>query len=261
MSQTRDRLSGMVSYDNPAVRLHRLMNGVLNLKGQGTAPMRKFWPGLLGLGGDDDPMELLRRHSVAALWPSQVQQLLVEYLPQEDHEDYAAALRPCVVVLGASLDSRLDGVKRQLSEAIVTKLQYCARDLSRELKQEAIQHEQVQTWLAEVEQLEREITASDLPAQVRDNLLRALLQLRQGLQDYLFAGPDWLRQAAEAATGAVILSLHRHNLEHPEDEITKDSLADRVFQVSTRVALAVALVNGAHQLTSTLGAAIRALPG
>ena len=190
----------MIDQSNPAGRLHKILAEVK--KQPDKSPVKKVWASALGVEEND----VLVTKSVVELYSlSQEIQSLIKMNDGLNHELYLASFNKIdrsffPLNLGAPWSS----VKPHLTDEAITRLQFCAEELSRFYSEESLSDEDLQDIIKKTEELFETLYESSLPAALRLSLLEEVERIRNAINLYKIKGAKGLKEALQGTLGAVV---------------------------------------------------------
>lgn len=192
----------MVSVDNPAGRLHLVLNEARQ-KNQKVAA-KQVWADVLGVDSNDTGellvamAELIRLMAEAKTRLSRHQDVDLE-IYMKPFENIEQALTR------TNLDSAWSDCSRYLDDATMISLAFCSDTLSRREGEFVIDPADLAELQDEVERLLVRVMEIDLPGDLRKVLVSDLEDLRRAILAYRVAGAGGLRRAVQSSVGAVFV--------------------------------------------------------
>ncbi|WP_280551642.1 hypothetical protein [Halomonas sp. 25-S5] len=190
----------MIDESNPAGRLHKILSHAKNQKDQDK--VRAVWATVLDIEQD----EVTVTKAVVELYSlSNEIQSLIKMNNQLNHELYLKSFNQInraffPLNLGASWNS----VKTHLTDEALTRLQFCAEQLSTFYTEDTLSEEDLAEIVKKTEALFEAVFNSSLPDVLRLSLLEEVERLRNSISMYRIKGAKGLKEALQGTVGAVL---------------------------------------------------------
>lgn len=190
----------MIDESNPAGRLHKILS---ELKGQhDSTKLFVAWARVLEV----EENAVLVTKSVIELYSlSQEIQSLIKMNEELNHELYLSSFAQIEkAFFPLNLLTTCVTVKRHLTDEALTRLQFCAEELSRFYSEESLSEEDLKDIINKTEELFETLYKSKLPETLRLSLLEEVERIRNAIQLYKIKGAKGLKEALQGALGAVV---------------------------------------------------------
>lgn len=204
----------MIDESNPAGRLHKILTLA---KGHPDNQKVKYvWSKALGV----DENDLVVTKSVIELYSlSQEIQSLIKMNENLNHELYLASFhRIDKAFFPLNLASNWQGVKQQLTEEALTRLQFCAQELSGFYSEESLSEENLADIIKKTDELYESLYDSALPSALRLTLLEEVQRIRNAISLYQIKGAKGLKEALQGAIGAVVANQEELKIAKDEND-------------------------------------------
>lgn len=190
----------MIDESNPAGRLHKILS---QAKAQpDNQKVKDVWSKALGVNGDD--VEVTK--SVIELYSlSQEIQSLIRMNENLNHDLYLASFhRIDRAFFPLNLGTNWQGVKQHLTDEALTRLQFCAQELSGFYSEDSLSEEDLADIIKKTDELYESLYGSTLPSILRLTLLEEVQRIRNAISLYQIKGAKGLKEALQGAIGAVV---------------------------------------------------------
>jgi len=192
----------MIDESNPAGRLHKILS---TAKGQpDSKKVRDVWSFVLSIEGDD----VIVTKGVVELYSlSQEIQSLIKMNENLNHQLYLSSFNQIdKSFFPLNLAANWNSVKPYLSDEALTRLQFCAEELSRFYSEESLAEEDLKDIIQKTEQLFESLYSSSLPDALRLGLLEEVERVRNAINMYKIKGAKGLKEALQGTIGAVVVN-------------------------------------------------------
>lgn len=192
----------MLSPNNPAGRLHGILNRARAVGKNANRPAIKVWPEVLrAKPGRDDV--LLARIARALELPSVVKRR-VESIPDQKHEKFLTWV-PTVskAFQSHNFDEPFTQFIAGINEHVVSLVEFCDDLLSEHQPERTVTDEQLAKLQAEIDRFVNEVRAADIDEMLRDYLLHYADLIDRAIGDYYVVGIDAIDRAVESCAGAI----------------------------------------------------------
>ena len=185
---------------NPAGRLHKILAQAKKRPDQ--EKVRKVWATVLDLEEND----VIVTKAVVELYSlSNEIQSLIKMNDQLNHELYLKSFnRINQSFFPLNLGADWKSVKGHLTEESLTRLQFCAQELSTFYTEDTLSDEDLKEIIDKTEALFESVYASSLPDTLRLSLLEEVERLRNAIVMYRIKGAKGLKEALQGTIGAVV---------------------------------------------------------
>ena len=200
----------MIDQSNPAGRLYRILS---NAKGQqDTKTVKEVWA--LAIGIEEDNVQITK--GVVELYSlSQEIQSLIEMNERLNHQLYLSSFNQIdQSFFPLNLNSNWKSVKQYLTDEALTRLQFCAEELSKFYSEESLSEDDLKDIITKTESLFEALQKSTLPDTLRLSLLEEVARVRNAINMYTIRGAKGLKEALQATIGSVVVN---------QDELKKNS--------------------------------------
>nr|WP_283103811.1 hypothetical protein [Shewanella gelidii] len=160
------------------------------------------WSKTLGVEEDD----IVVTKSVIELYSlSQEIQSLIKMNENLNHDLYLSSFhRIDRVFFPLNLGTTWQGAKQHLTEEALTRLQFCAQELSGFYSEESLTKEDLADIIKKTDELYDSLYNSTLPTVLRLTLLEEVQRIRNAISLYQIKGAKGLKEALQGAIGAVV---------------------------------------------------------
>ncbi len=190
----------MIDETNPAGRLHKIL--VLAKAQHDNKKVRDVWSYVLEVESDDAAIT----KAVVELYSLTHQiQSLIKMKEGLNHELYLNSFNNIErALIPLNLTSGWSSVKVHLSEEALTRLQFCAEELSRFYAEDSLSEDELKNIIEKIEELFESVYSSTLPDALRLALLEEVERLRNAITMYKIKGAKGLKDALQSTIGAVV---------------------------------------------------------
>lgn len=227
----------MIDESNPAGRLHKILS---NAKRQpDNQKVKTVWSKALGVEDDD----VVVTKSVIELYSlSQEIQSLIKMNDNLNHELYLSSFnRIDLAFFPLNLATTWQGAKNHLTDEALTRLQFCAQELSGFYSEETLSKEDLADIIKKTDELYNSLYSSTLPSVLRLTLLEEVQRIRNAISLYQIKGAKGLKEALQGAIGAVVANQEElKKAKNDNDEVIKklggllekvDSFASKALKI------------------------------
>lgn len=192
----------MIDESNPAGRLHKILSQAKKRRDQDK--VRSVWAETLGVENDD----VIITKAVVELYSlSNEIQTLIKMNDQLNHELYLKSFQTIDrAFFPLNLGSNWGSVKGALTEEALTRLQFCAEQLSTFYAEDTLSEEDLAEIITRTEALFDALYHSKLPEALRLSLLEEVERLRCAISMYKIKGAKGLKDALQGTIGAVVVN-------------------------------------------------------
>ncbi|HCM0712933.1 TPA: hypothetical protein N2743_004430 [Vibrio parahaemolyticus] len=190
----------MIDETNPAGRLHRIL--VATKSQSDNKKVRNVWSEVLGVELDDAAIT----KAVVELYSLTHQiQSLIKMKEGLNHKLYLNSFSQIErALIPLNLTTSWSTVRVNLSDEALTRLQFCAEELSQFYAEDSLSEDELKSVIEKVEALFDSVYASKLPDPLRLALLEEVEPLRNAISMYRIKGAKGLKEALQATIGAVV---------------------------------------------------------
>ncbi|MEZ9366257.1 hypothetical protein AB4167_17180 [Vibrio sp. 10N.286.49.E11] len=191
----------MIDLDNPAGRFYDILNQAKAKKDE--QKVRQVWAQILDEDETNDSAITKKVIEVYQLG-EQVKDL-IKMNEGANTELYLSSF-PQVerAIFPLNLNATWKGQKQQLSDGVMTRLQFCSDLLSSTYKEETLAKEDLEVVTKLIEELFDSILSSSLESGIRITLLEEVERLRTALSMYKINGAKGLKQSLQSTIGMVV---------------------------------------------------------
>lgn len=190
----------MIDESNPAGRLHKILSEAKRRKDQ--EKVRAVWASVLDIEQD----EVTVTKAVVELYSlSNEIQSLIKMNNQLNHTLYLKSFNQINrAFFPLNLGSSWSSVKTHLTDEALTRLQFCAEELSTFYTEDTLSDEDLTEVVEKTEALFEAVFNSSLPDVLRLSLLEEVERLRSSISMYRIKGAKGLKEALQGTIGAVV---------------------------------------------------------
>lgn len=223
----------MIDESNPAGRLHRVLSQAR--KRQDQESVLKVWATVLGVEESD----VVVTKAVVELYSlSNEIQSLIKLNEQLNHELYLKSFSTLnQVFFPLNLASNWKSVKVHLTEETLTRLQFCAEELSKFYTEDTLSSDDLKAIIEKTEALFDAVYASTLPSSLRLSILEEVERLRNAISMYRIKGAKGLKEALQGTIGAVVVNqqeLRQAGVDNPDVLNRLGELIDKLDSFTAR---------------------------
>lgn len=227
----------MIDESNPAGRLHKILSSAKNQAD--SKKVSEVWSLVLDMENND----VVVTKGVVELYNlSQEIQALIKMNNELNHQLYLSSfIRIDRAFFPLNLASNWNSVKPHLTEEALTRLQFCAEELSRFYSEETISEEDLKDIITKTEELFNSLYESSLPDTLRLTLLEEVERIRNAINMYKIKGAKGLKEALQGTIGAVVANQEElKNADKTSDDVIQrlgelidkmDSFASRALKI------------------------------
>ncbi|WP_106475712.1 hypothetical protein [Phytohalomonas tamaricis] len=192
----------MIDESNPAGRLHKILVSAKRFPDQ--KKVREVWATVLAVDSDD---AIVTKAVVELYSLSHEIQSLIKMNDQLNHELYLASFVGIdKALIPLNLGTNWQVVKVHLTDEALTRLQFCAEELSRFYAEESLSEDELNEVIQKTEALFDAVYSSSLPDSLRLSLLEEVERLRSAITMYRIKGAKGLKEALQGTIGAVVVN-------------------------------------------------------
>lgn len=212
----------MIDESNPAGRLHKILSKAKRQPDKKT--VKDVWSNALAVDGDD----VVVTKSVIELYSlSQEIQALIKMNENLNHELYLSSFhRIDRAFFPLNLGATWQNVRQQLTEEALTRLQFCAQELSEFYSEDSLSKEDLSDIIKKTDELYDSLYSSTLPSVLRLTLLEEVQRIRNAISLYQIKGAKGLKEALQGAIGAVVANQEELKSAKGENEDVIKRLGD-----------------------------------
>jgi len=190
----------LIDESNPAGRLHKILSDAKRQPDQKI--VKEAWAEVLSVEPDD----IIVTKSVVALYSlSQEIQSLIKMKEDLNHELYLSSFhRIDQAFFPLNLGTSWKSVRQHLTEEALTRLQFCAQELSGFYSEEALSDDDLTDIAKKTEELFNTLYGSSLPDALRVTLLEEVERIRNAINLFKIKGAKGLKEALQGTIGAVV---------------------------------------------------------
>jgi hypothetical protein len=190
----------LIDESNPAGRLHQILVKAKNYPDQ--KKVGEVWAAALGVEQEDS---VITRSIVELYGLSNDIQSLIRMNENLNHELYLKSFQSInQAFFPLNLRANWNSVKPYLNEEALTRLQFCAEELSRFYTEDSLDEADLQEIVEATELLFDAVYSSDLPDALRLILLEEVERLRNAISMYRIRGAKGLKVALQGTIGSVV---------------------------------------------------------
>ncbi len=192
----------MIDGNNPAGRLHNILT--LTKGWPDSDKIIHVWASVLGIEEDN----VLVTKAVIELYSlSEEIQRLIMMNGDLNHDLYLKSFRSIRnIFFPLNLSSHWGSVSHYLTDEAMTRLQFCAEELSKYYSEESLSKEDLEEIIQKIEDLFEAVSDSTFPDALKLSLLEEVERLRHSVRMYTIKGAKGLKQALQATIGTVVTS-------------------------------------------------------
>ena len=190
----------LIDESNPAGRLHKILAEAKKQPDKST--VKKVWALVLGVEEND----VLITKSVVELYSlSQEIQSLIKMNDGLNHSLYLTSFNQIDrAFFPLNLGTQWVSAKNNLTDEALTRLQFCAEELTRFYSEESLSEEDLKDIIQKTEELFETLYKSILPATLRLSLLEEVERIRNAINLYKIKGAKDLKEALQGTLGAIV---------------------------------------------------------
>ncbi|MBU2986805.1 hypothetical protein KO528_15680 [Saccharophagus degradans] len=223
----------MIDESNPAGRLHKILSQAKSRPDK--AKVRDVWAMVLGVDQND---ALVTRAVVELYSLSNEIQLLIKMNEQLNHKLYLKSFSSIDrAFFPLNLSANWNSVKQHLHDEALTRLQFCAEQLSDFYAEDTLSEEDLAEIIEKTESLFKAVYSSSLPGALRLSLLEEVERLRSAISMYRIKGAKGLKETLQGTIGAVIanqVELQSASENNPDVLKRLGELIDKLDSFTTR---------------------------
>ena len=190
----------MIDISNPAGRLHKILSEAKFHSDNSN--IKEVWAKVLSVEEDDI---VVTKSVVELYYLSQEIQSLIKINNSLNHELYLSSFnRMDNAFFPLNLTNNWSHVKHHLTDEALTRLQFCAEELSRFYSEETLSNEDLADIISKTEELFDSLYNSSLPESLRLALLEEVERIRNAISMYKIKGAKGLKEALQGTIGAVV---------------------------------------------------------
>ncbi|MBY8314932.1 hypothetical protein KW543_04030 [Vibrio fluvialis] len=233
----------MIDETNPAGRLHKLL--VAAKSHSDSKKVRNVWSEVLDVELDDAVIT----KAVVELYSltHQIQSLIKmkEGLNQKLYLNSFSQIERALIPL--HLNSGWSAVKVNLSDEALTRLQFCAEELSEFYAEDTLSEDELKNVIEKIEALFNSVCESQLPDSLRVALLEEVERLRSAISMYRIKGAKGLKEALQATIGSVVANQEELKTVSSDNQEVLIRLGELIDKMDAFTARALKLKNIVHK--------------
>jgi len=190
----------MIDVSNPAGRLYQILSKAKNQRDN--KKVREVWASVIGI--EDNDIDITK--GVVELYTlSQEVQRLIKLNEGLNHQLYLSSFSKIdKSFFPLNLESNWNSAKQHLSDEALTRLQFCAEELSKFYTEESLSKKDLEDIIQKTEELFNSLYKSSLPDTLRMSLLEEVERIRNAINMYKIKGAKGLKEALQATIGSVV---------------------------------------------------------
>lgn len=190
----------MIDESNPAGRLFKVLSQAKSRPDQ--EKVRDVWARVLDIEQDD----VIVTKAVVELYSlSNEIQSLIKMNDQLNHELYLKSFKSINhAFFPLNLATNWNSVKQHLNDEALTRLQFCAEQLSGFYAEDTLSEEDLEQIIKQTESLFEAVYSSSLPDTLRLSFLEEVERLRSAIAMYKIKGAKGLKEALQGTIGSVV---------------------------------------------------------
>jgi hypothetical protein len=190
----------LIDESNPAGRLHKILSDAKRRKDQ--EKVREVWASVLDIEQD----EVVITKAVVELYSlSNEIQSLIKMNSQLNHQLYLKSFNQINrAFFPLNLGTNWNSVKQHLTDEALTRLQFCAEELSTFYTEDTLSDKDLAEIISKTEALFESVFNSSLPDVLRLALLEEVERLRSSISMYRIKGAKGLKESLQGTIGAVV---------------------------------------------------------
>jgi hypothetical protein len=232
---------------NPATRLYELLRAAQQSVPETEQHVQAVvvWAKVLGCNAEDEDLFISRFTQVRSLKKDVVH--AIESIADIDHALYLSWRSPIdsLLTLG-TLYRPWSQIRTIISDTSMQALQFAAAELSRHHLERLLPADQVERLRDEIASLLDEVTQSEFPSKLRDQVVKHLREILEALSAYGLRGLEVLEVSFESAAGSVILRREDY-LDYQDHEVLK-----RYWHILLRLSELISFAEHLYQLPDFL---------
>ncbi|SDU62652.1 hypothetical protein [Desulfobacula phenolica] len=204
----------MIDESNPAGRLHKILS-MAKRQADGKK-VREVWAEAVGLENDD----MIVTKGVVALYTlSQEIQSLIKMNESLNHDLYLSSFnRIDKTFFPLILNAEWKTAKGHLTDEAMTRLQFCAEELTKFYSEESLEEEDLQDIIEITDNLFDALNQSSFSDILRLTLLEEVQKVRNAIVIYKIKGAKGLKEALQGTIGAVVVSQEDLKMESEQNK-------------------------------------------
>lgn len=216
---------------NAAYRLHEILRRAAQQKDD--EKTHKVWAATLGIEEENQHRRVAEISSALSLMHSEVEVLRAQMQQTEFSEPlYEPYLRKAESAISSqSLSSQWRGFKQYITPDVLLSLKWCSEALPSD--EELIAQEEWQSLVNEVNGLEEQLEAADLPPSIKALIAKHIDLIRKALRSYGIVGVKAIKEAVHRAAGELIE--HKELIQQHKDS-EEVSRFGRIWQRTSQIA-------------------------
>lgn len=233
--------------ENPAGRLFEILSTAKTA--QDNLPIKQVWANTFEIDQNDTGALLLNVAEIINL--VHLTKGEIQKLDGIDHKIY---LRPFAKIERAfattNLEAPWQAFKNHLDDATMVALQFCSDTLARQIGENKISKEELDTLLQEVDMLLSKILESGLPEEIKSFLVNNLENIRRSIITYRIRGASSLKHVLEGNIGSIYF--HREQLEEAVKNEDNKEIFPKFFTVIDKLSRLVSFALSVKKLSAPI---------
>ncbi len=223
----------IIDESNPAGRLHKILS--LAKRKPDNKKVREVWAEVIGIENND----ITVTKAVVELYSlSQEIQGLIKINDGLNHQLYLSSFNHIDrSFFPLNLGANWNQVKQHLTDEAITRLQFCAEELSRFYSEESLSEEDLKDIIKKTEELYDSLYKSSLPDTLRLSLLEEVERVRHAISMFKIKGAKGLKEALQGTIGAVVTNqeeLQKASEDNPDVINRIGELIDKLDSFTSR---------------------------
>lgn len=227
----------MIDESNPAGRLFKILSDAKKRPDQ--EKVKVAWAIILGVEQDD---AVITKAVIELYSLSHEIQSLIKMNERLNHELYLKSFsRIDRVFIPLNLSGNWNSVKAYLTEEALTRLQFCAQELSSYYAEETLSEEELAEIVRSIEALFEAVNKSSFPDVLKLTFLGEVERLRRAISMYRIRGAKGLKEAFQGTIGAVVANQYELKAASKQDSDVLDRLGELIDKLDLFTARALKL--------------------
>ena len=236
----------MTSVDNPAGRLHKLLEQ--GMKEEQNQRVHSVWAKLLKIDPPQNTALLLKRLGKVYALPSQIAEQVGKYLTNPDlhlkwRPNVERALSDC------HFSAKWGQVIGHIDAYTLLSLEHCDDQLSRHSKEASIDDQQLQKVGSMVVELMEEVKRDDIDPAISTYILDRLEEINEAIDELLLTGTSGVRRTLETSVGSIATQVY---IFMPQASEKEKSHLRTFFKTLTALTAVINITLGAPQLPAAI---------
>ncbi|MBT1443424.1 hypothetical protein KJI95_02655 [Shewanella sp. JM162201] len=227
----------MIDKTNPAGRLYKIL---LTAKGHAdNQSVKAVWSNVLNV--EDNDIEITK--AVLELYSlASHTQLLIKMKKGLNHDLYLSSFNQIErLLIPINLSLTWGHIRGNLTEESLTRLQFCAEELSRFYTEESLSEEELKNIVSKIEALFDSVNSSNLPDTLRLTILEEVARLKHAVTMYQIKGAKGLKDALQGTIGAIVANQEELRTVRNENQDVIERLGELIDKLDSFTARALKL--------------------